>query len=179
MALKKEEDEEEVEEEEGGGLRKAREWGRPSLGVFSPRRQSKPCLPRRGLRKLMGRMQGSSLETEIPATSNLHLKMHSKGTGLLVSALISNQWVGAPMSHVEGAQAPQPCNACPPGKGPGRMTIQGQSTRWLRQGCWRLGGLVRTLEMGPERRSRLSREPLQCPVGRGRFQGMGSPASEQ
>lgn len=33
-----------------------------------------------------------------------NLKMHSKGTGLLVSALISNQWVGAPLGHLEGAQ---------------------------------------------------------------------------
>lgn len=67
--------------------------------------------------------------------------MHSKGTGLLVSALISNQWAGAPMGHMEGAQESQPCNASLPGR-----SLAGWGSRpehrWLRQGCWRQAGLA-------------------------------------
>lgn len=68
--------------------------------------------------------------------------MHSKGTNLLVSALITNQWVGVPMGLMEGAQEKaRQCSASLHGKELGRATVQGQSTHWLRQGVPEAGGI--------------------------------------
>ena len=107
--------------------------------------------------------------------------MHSKGTDVIVSTLISNQRVGAPMGNTEGAQGaeeePWRCSAEPAWEETGRVMIHGQGTRWLRQGCQRQVGLAGragpgpALKMGPASRVEKQTQVRPTPVPSGRGQG--------
>lgn len=71
-----------LEEKEEESLRKAREWGRPSLAFFSPLRQSNPWPTQEGAKEADGSAYKAPAQ-RLGSLLTCNLKMHSKSTSLL------------------------------------------------------------------------------------------------